>query len=107
MNCPQLHRSVIKICLLDLLLLLTPAVRAQDDRSSKSKEIYDQIKAFSLSGGSAQVRELQLKRDRIQLTFTGTFYFAAPVDGHVTGAVFIGDGKFNAPVPQTSSRKTI
>ena len=33
------------------------------------------------------------------MTFTGTFYFATPVDGHVTGAVFAGDGKFSAQVP--------
>ena len=57
------------------------------------KGVYDQIRAFSLSGGSAEVSGLTLKRDRAEMTFTGTFYFAAPVAGKVTGAVFVGDGR--------------
>jgi hypothetical protein len=99
MNFSQLHRSVAQICLLAAICLVAATARAQDDRSAKSKEIYDQIKAFALSGGSVPVKELQFKRDRVEMTFTGTFYFSAPVEGHVTGAVFVGDGKLNAPAP--------
>jgi len=46
-----------------------------------------------------------LQRDRAQMIFNGTFYFAAPVDGHVTGAVFIGEGHFNAAVPPNEFEK--
>jgi hypothetical protein len=99
MNFPRLRRSVAQICVVASLLFVAAHAHAQDDRASKSKEIYDQVKAFSLSGGSALVKDLLLKRDRVDITFTGTFYFSAPVDGHVTGAVFVGDGKFNAPAP--------
>jgi hypothetical protein len=69
------------------------------------KSFYDQVKAFSLGGGSATVSGLVLNRDRAQMTFTGTFYFATPVNGQVTGAVFVGDGKFSAGVPPSDFEK--
>ena len=55
-------------------------------RSNGRQTLYDQIKAFPLTGGKADVANLTLKRDRVAMTFTGTFYFAAPIDGRVTGA---------------------
>ena len=68
-------------------------------QATDAKATYDQIKAFALSGGSADVSGLTLKRDRVEMSFTGTFYFAAPVGGRVTGAVFVGDGRVTADVP--------
>jgi hypothetical protein len=62
-------------------------------------QLYSQIKSFSLTGGKAEVSNLLLKRDRGEMTFTGTFYFPAPVAGRITGAVFIGQGVFRAAVP--------
>ena len=70
-----------------------------------AKPLYDQIKAFPLTGGKADVANLTLKRDRVAMTFTGTFYFAAPIDGRVTGAVFIGKGTMHAEVPPSSFEK--
>jgi hypothetical protein len=65
------------------------------------KTVYDQIKSFALTGGKAEVSNLSLKRDRVQMTFTGTFYFTAPVNGKVVGAVFVGQGTFRAGVPES------
>jgi len=75
------------------------AITPQSNVSTNAKELYTQIKSFSLSGGTATVSSLVLNRDRAQITFTGTFYFATPVNGRVTGAVFVGDGTFTAQVP--------
>jgi len=61
--------------------------------------LYKSIQAFPLTGGVVRTDALTLKRDRVLMTFTGTFYFAPPVDGHVTGAVFIGQGSVRAEVP--------
>ncbi len=60
---------------------------------------YKTLHAFTLDGGSARVSNLILKRDRAEMTFTGTFYFTRPVLGKVTGAVFVGEGKFRARTP--------
>lgn len=91
--------------LLGVTLCLPSTVLAQADISAQSKALYDQIKAFSLTGGSAEVAGLSLKRDRLEMTFDGTFYFTAPVQGHVTGAVFFGSGKFSAAVPPSEFEK--
>ncbi len=70
---------------------------AQTDPSGLAA--YEQIKAFQLNGGKAEVSNLSLKRDRVTMTFTGTFYFPQPVLGKVTGAVFVGRGTMTAPAP--------
>jgi Peptidase family M1 domain len=61
--------------------------------------VYQQIKAFALTGGTLDVSSFVLKRDRMVMTFNGTFFFAAPVSGRVTGAVFVGQGTVHADVP--------
>ena len=93
------HRSLVHILVLAAALLGANAAFAQDNASARSKEFYDKIKAFSLTGGSAEAKALVLKRDRASMTFDGTFYFTPAIDDHVTGAVFIGEGKFSAAVP--------
>lgn len=86
-------------------VLIAPTAFAQQNPATGDKDFYDHVKAFSLGGGSASVNGLVLNRDRAQMTFTGNFYFATPVDGHVTGAVFVGDGKFSAQVPPSDFEK--
>jgi hypothetical protein len=78
---------------------------AQENSSTKERSLYDQIKAFSLGGGSATVKGLALNRDRAHMSFDGTFYFASRIDGRVTGVVFIGDGRFSAEVPPSEFEK--
>lgn len=99
--CGFAGRAVLPLLLLAVVLLTATPASAQENLSAKGKEIYDQIKAFSLTGGSAEASGLTLKRDRAEITFTGTFYFGSPVQGLVTGAVFIGQGTFRAEVPST------
>jgi hypothetical protein len=88
-----------------LAAVLAPAgpvsgiARAQDGLSGAGRQVYDQISAFALTGGSAEVSGLTLRRDRVEMTFTGTFYFAAPAAGVVTGAVFSGQGTVHASAP--------
>jgi Peptidase family M1 domain len=81
------------------LVIFATSVSAQPSAPPQGRAIYEQIKAFALNGGSAQVKGLVLQRDRARMTFDGTFYFATPVGGQVTGAVFVGNGKFSADVP--------
>lgn len=69
------------------------------------KAAYDQINAFALDGGKVDVKDLVLKRDRVEMTFTGTFYFAAPVGGFVPGAVFLGQGTLSAEAPPVGFEK--
>jgi hypothetical protein len=102
-------KSLFKLAALLLFsgvgLVTAPAVFAQENLSAKGKSVYDQIKAASLTGGSAEVKSLVLKRDRVEMVFDGIFYFAAPIEGRVTTAVFVGQGGFRAEVPPTKFEK--
>jgi hypothetical protein len=90
---------------LGIILFIVTGALGQENNAPKSKEVYNQLKAFSLTGGSAKAEALVLKRDRAEMTFDGTFYFGPPVDGRVTAAVFIGQGKFRAEVPPSGFEK--
>jgi hypothetical protein len=99
-----INRRLTLFLLAAFALLCGTTAFAQDDLSAKGREVYDQLKAFQLAG-SVEARGLTLKRDRAVMTFDGTFYFAAPVEGRVTGAVFIGKGTFRAEVPPSDFEK--
>ena len=66
-----------------------PAARAFD---SGPTVLYDKLRAFALGNKGVSVENVQLKRDRVDIMFSGTFYFAEPVAGRVHGAVFLGRG---------------
>jgi len=57
---------------------------------------YDQLKAFRLGQRTVRVENFALARDRLQMTFSGTFYLAEPVDGKVYGTVFLGNGELRS-----------
>ena len=101
-NTPSLRPLIVLGCLLFAFILGTSAAFAQDGAVSKEKQTYNQLKAFALTGGAAQVNALVLKKDRTEITLTGTVYFSDQVNGQTTGAVFIGEGKFTAATPSNT-----
>jgi hypothetical protein len=101
----QILRRLFVCSLFAAALFVAPTSFAQETTANSDKDFYTRIRSCSLGGGSAGVSSLVLNRDRAQMTFTGTFYFATPVDGHVTGAVFIGDGRFSAQLPPSDFEK--
>lgn len=92
-------------CLLFAFTFVTPRASAQDGAAPPEKEAYNQLKAFALTGGAAQVKSLVIKKDRTQITLDGTVYLSAPVNGQTTGAVFIGEGRFTAETPPNEFEK--
>src|SRR5690349_23354238 len=104
-NTPALRPLIVSACLLFAFILGTSAAFAQDGAASKEKQTYNQLKAFALTGGSAQVNALVLKKDRTEITLTGTVYFSDQVNGQTTGAVFIGEGTFKAETPTNEFEK--
>ncbi len=95
----KLHNrcGVLFFMILFLLLMASP-VLAQQSGSMEGRPLYDALKKFELRG-KVSVSDLMLKRDRAEMVFTGDFYFAAPINGRITGAVFIGNGIFTAAPP--------
>jgi Peptidase family M1 domain len=82
---------------------LTPA--QSQDKSSESMAIYQGLAKFQLSGASARAENSVLKRDRAQMTFSGTFYFDTPAAGKIRGAVFIGSGSVHADAPNSTTEQ--
>lgn len=103
-NHPSLRPLFVLGCLLFVFALVTPGALAQDG-GSKEKQTYNQLKSFALTGGSAQVKALVLKKDRAQITLDGTVYFSEPINGQITGAVFLGEGKFAVETPANEFEK--
>src|SRR5262245_43357301 len=104
-NFPLTPKQLCCALFASLVFIFPVRTIAQENPSTQGKELYDQIKTFSLNGGSAQVKELVLTRDRVQMAFNGNFYFTGPIAGHVTGAVFVGEGRLTAAVPPSEFEK--
>jgi hypothetical protein len=66
---------------------------------SPEMSLYHALRDFDLSGGTSLAENLTLKRDRVTMTFTGTFYFEKSIENRVYGAVFVGQGTFHADPP--------
>ena len=62
-------------------------------------ELYRSLRDFHLTGGTAQAHGAVLKRDRVEMTFDGTFYLEPPIAGRVRGAAFVGRGTVKAECP--------
>ncbi|HEX5705038.1 MAG TPA: M1 family aminopeptidase [Pyrinomonadaceae bacterium] len=101
---PTLHRG-LKLSALVFVFLCSGTSFAQPGSTDPAKQLYEQVKAFNLDGGAVAAKSLTFQRDRAKLVFDGTFYFTAPVNGRVTGAVFIGEGKLSAEVPPSEFEK--
>ncbi|HVI71779.1 MAG TPA: M1 family aminopeptidase, partial [Pyrinomonadaceae bacterium] len=60
------------------------------------------------AGDYAVVNNLQLKRDAGNFTLkSGELYFITPVEGTVTGAVFMGDGEFSLTPPMEVEKQSL
>jgi hypothetical protein len=85
-----------------LLLAIVPAA-AQNavPVGPNSDPTYQSLRNLTLGGEAVSVSNLELKRDAGTFHLrSGTVCFTAPVQGKVTGAVFVGDGNFVlAPPP--------
>jgi hypothetical protein len=53
-------RRLLAAILFAAAIFVSPVARAQDTAQANGKDLYDQIKAFSLSGRAANVKDLCL-----------------------------------------------
>ena len=73
-----------------------------------SEPAYVQLRNLALGGESVSVNDFVLKRDAAKFHLrSGTVCFVAPVQGKVTGAVFVGDGTMNLDPPLAVERSSL
>jgi len=109
-------RRIVPYAFFSLLLIISVALGQElssDPQSTpmpafsaaNSDPTYQQLRHLKLGDLTVAVHDLVLQRDAGTFTFrSGTFSFLAPVNGKVTGAVFLGDGSFTL-VPPTATEK--
>src|ERR1039458_9691047 len=92
------------------LLALTLPLFASDTSAvaPNSDPAYKQLRNLTLSGEAVSVTNFDLKRDAGTFHLhSGTVCFVTPVQGKVTGAVFVGDGTFVLDPPLESERQSL
>jgi Peptidase family M1 domain len=75
-----------------------------------SDAVYQQLRKIGLGSETVTVKDFELKRDAATFHLNGYVCFVAPVNGKVTGAVFVGEGKMvlEPPIPiEKSSLKLL
>jgi Peptidase family M1 domain len=78
-----------------LLFAVAPVAAQHPAPGSNSDPTYQALRNLALGGEAVSVSNLDLKRDAGTFHLrSGTVCFVAPVQGKVTGAVFVGDGNF-------------
>ena len=93
------------VTLLAFLVSFTVCKFALAQEPPKGLALYNQVKSFALNGGTVEAKGLVLKKDRTQITLNGVLYLTGPIEGQVTGAVFIGEGKFVLDTPPSNFEK--
>jgi hypothetical protein len=98
----------VSTILLIILAFFQVSVAQTAAPGPNSDPAYQALRNLTLSGEAVSVTSVELKRE------AGTFHlhsgvvcFVAPVNGKVTGAVFIGDGTFVLDPPIDMERKSL
>jgi hypothetical protein len=89
------------------LLVVAQAAEGQiaSSPAPNSDPVYQQLRNIAMGSEAVTVRDFVLKRDAATFQFSGFVCFVAPVNGKVTGAVFMGEGNMvlNPPIPVEKS----
>ena len=103
------RRRHTKLAAAVLLLFLPGLVRgAEAPSAANSDPTYQQLRNLGLGGEAVAVGNLTLKRDAATFHLrSGVVCFVAPVQGKVTGAVFVGDGNMILDAPLAIERNSL
>jgi hypothetical protein len=93
------------LAVVSLLALASPA---ETPVGANSDPVYQQLRNIGLGSESVSVSNFELKRDAATLHLhSGTVCFVTPVQGKVTGAVFVGDGTMVLDPPIAIERASL
>jgi hypothetical protein len=77
-------------------------------RPANLQKTYAALRADLPGGESVAVKDFSLAREGGVFHFgQGNFYFYSPVEGRVTGAVFVGKGRFDLTVKSASEQRSL
>ncbi|HEY1804281.1 MAG TPA: M1 family aminopeptidase [Terracidiphilus sp.] len=91
-----------------LFLVTTGLASLPAQRAPNSNSVYQQLRSLLPGGEVITVKDLVIKRDAATFTFqNGSFAFYGPVNGKITGAVFIGQGHLHITPPAQEERHNL
>jgi Peptidase family M1 domain len=93
-----------------LFLLAVPFAAGQNPPPAgpNADPVYQQLRNITLSGDAYTVENIELKRDAATFHLhSGTICFVPPVQGKVTGAVFVGEGSMSLEAPSPAERRSL
>ena len=101
--------------ILSVLLLPAHAANSSGDNPAaapaappNSDPTYQQLRNLTVGGEAVSVSNFELKREGGTFHLhSGTVCFVNPVQGKITGAVFVGDGNFVLDPPSESERRSL
>jgi len=99
----------MKLFKLFLCLILTTPALSSDTGKSELRSIYARFESLVFdAANTAEVNDLVLRRDRATIRLEqGTLYVTEPIRGHITGAVFIGEGRLQLTPPNDIERASV
>lgn len=103
MGLSKLVSAAVVVCSLSGVL----ATQTQPAVGPNSDPIYQQLRNVGLGSEAVTVNNFDLKRDAATFRLSGTICFVTPVQGHVTGAVFVGNGTMSLDPPIASERASL
>jgi hypothetical protein len=90
------------------IALVAPALAADNPAGANSDPTYQQLRNLTLGSESIAVEAIDLKRDAATFHLkSGTVCFVPPVQGKVTGAVFVGEGSMSFDPPAADERRSL
>jgi len=88
------------VCLLAICARITVAQHA-----ANSNAIYQQLRSLTTTDDVIAVNNVEIHRSTATFTFrSGNIAFYAPVNGKITGAVFVGQGHFHLTAPDAAEQ---
>jgi hypothetical protein len=105
---PSLGRSLQLA--LGITFLAVPFAAGQNPAPAgpNADPVYQQLRNITLTGDAYTVENIVLKRDAATFHLrSGTICFVPPVQGRVTGAVFVGEGTMSLDPPSAQERRSL
>lgn len=91
-------------------VLFSTSAAAQPARTPAAPNahpVYRELRTIAVGTEAFQVNEFVLAKDAATFTLTGTLHLLAPVQGRITGAVFVGKGTMAYTPPLASERRML
>ncbi len=104
----SLSRAQCALLFLCLLAFVATTRAADTPGSANSDPVYQQLRNIGLGTEAVSVSNVEIKRDAATFHLTsGTVCFVAPVQGKVTGAVFVGEGTMTLVAPSADEKRSL